>query len=387
MSSSQALVVTLDTLQSLARKLSLTSILRVAPKVGKALVCILFLLNIRSWPLVWHFRVFRPVYAIRLYHTWLRISGLVRSTAVKQKIEDQWLDSISPVGKHPLTMYVPYRSWASLDDSDFNGHLSNSSYPKILDSARFKAAVQMFPMFFRSGGWMALAATNFYFIREIPILSSYEIRSSLASWDQKWIYVMSRFVRKPSGKKKQKRIETKPISPEDSEVYSQTMSLRTPGPDGIPSNGTPAISDTPKINTTTEPDTQNALNAVAAGLVTEEPDGAILHTVAISQVCYKVGRITVPPSLVLGVNGFTGESGFSLSSPHPQWADAKNVMSIPNGGSPKKLKALFAGGWKDIPESERWWEQALGESVEAQRAKNLALIEGLRRGLENARSL
>jgi len=305
----------------------------------------------------------------------------------KMKMEDQWLDSISPVGAHPFSIIVPYKTWASLDDSDFNGHLSNSSYAKILDGARFKAAVKLFPRFFPPGGWLALAATHYHFVREIPILSSYEIRSSIAAWDQKWLYVMSKFVTKPDGKKTKKRIETRPTSRGDSEISVQTMPLRTPGPEGISSNGTPFASETPRSDLGAAPDTENALKAVAAGLAGEEPDGATLHTVVISQICFKMGRITVPPSLVFGFNGFTGTSGFSLSAPHPEWADAKKVMSKPHGGNPKKLKAFLAGGWRDIPEGERWWDQALGAEIEAQRVKNLIMIEGLRRGLENARAL
>lgn len=116
---------------------------------------------------------------------------------------------------------------AGLDESDFNGHLSNSSYAKVscgiifedqsplftqrktLDAARFKAALELFPMLFRAGGWIALAgefsasgialfdlilylATHYNFIREIPMLASYEIRMSTASWDQKWVrYLMN----------------------------------------------------------------------------------------------------------------------------------------------------------------------------------------------------
>ena len=41
--------------------------------------------------------------------------------------------------------------------SDFNAHLSNSSYPRVLDAARFRAAIRIAPTFFRAGGWMPLA--------------------------------------------------------------------------------------------------------------------------------------------------------------------------------------------------------------------------------------
>jgi len=281
-------------------------------------------------------------------------------------------------------MVVPYKTWASIDDSDFNGHLSNSSYAKTLDPARFKAAVEMFPMFFPTGGWMALAATHYHFIREIPMLSSYEVRTSLAAWDQKWLYIMSKVVCKSDGK--QRGVEHKSTSLADI-TSNQIVPLRTPGSEGISSTGTPLLSVTPNSQNTPAHDTENALNAVVAGLPVEEPDGATLHTIVISQLCFKVGRITVPPQLVLGANGFTGAEGYSVSSPHPEWDIARKQILKPYGGNLKKLKALFVGGWREIPEDERWWDHALGKAVEDQRLKNLAAIEGLRKGLEAARTI
>ncbi|KAF8957170.1 hypothetical protein BDZ97DRAFT_1847636 [Flammula alnicola] len=365
-----------ESLQELARKFTLTSFL---PKFGKLLVCLLFLVNIRSWPLVWHFRVFRTFFLRRFQYRWVMLRGLFKSREQKLLLEDRWLDSITPVGANPFTMVVPFTSWASLDDSDFNGHLSNSSYAKTLDSARFKAAVYMFPRFFPPGGWMPLAATHYHFVREIPILAAYEVRTSVAAWDQKWLYVMSKFVRKTDGKKK-KHEQKAPVSPptDNETTSSKIMVLRTPGPEGISSTSTPFLSVTPSTTNVPEADIDKALNAVAAGLAGEEPDGATLHTVVISQLT---------PALVLGVNGFTGAAGHSHASPHPEWTNAKAEMSKPVGGGLRKLRALFSGGWRDVPEGERWWDQALGEAVEAKRVKNLSLIEGLRRGLENARSL
>lgn len=165
------------------------------------------------------------------------------------------------------------------------------------------------------------------------------------------------------------------------------MPLRAPGPEVISSTSTPLLSVTPDPQSTQAHDTKKALNAVAAGLPSEEPDGATLHTIVISQLCFKVGRITVPPQLVLGVNGFTGAEGYSVASPHPEWASAREQMLKPYGGNLMKLKGLFVGGWREIPECERWWDHALGQAVETQRLRNLALIEGLRQGLEAARTL
>lgn len=196
---------------------------------------------------------------------------------------------------------------------------------------------------------------------------------------------MSKVVCKSKRKKKQ-RIEQKPTSPSEP-ISSHIMTLRTPGPEGITSTGVPSLSVTPEHHDTPALDTENALNAVVAGLSGEEPDGATLHTIVISQLCFKVGRITVPPQLVLGVNGFTGAEGYSIASPHPEWANARKQMLKPYGGNTKKLKGLLIGGWREVPEGDRWWDHALGETVEAQRLKNLALIEGLRKGLEAARAI
>ena len=199
------------------------------------------------------------------------------------------------------------------------------------------------------------------------------------------LYVVSKFVRKSDGKKKD--TATKPASPDTGEISSTSvMSLHTSAAEGISLTGTPFQTSTPG-DSTSPLDTETALKAVAAGLIGEESDGATLYTIVISQVCFKIGRITVPPGIVFAVNGFTGVSGHSLANPHPEWSEAERTMSGHLGGSSKKLKKFLAGGWKDIPESERWWDKSLGERIEAQRVKNISMITGLRKGLEKAREL
>lgn len=105
--------------------------------------------------------------------------------------KDKWLDLRQPIGRNPFTYPVcaPYKSWASPDESDYNMHLSNSSYAKTLDSVRVNCALECFLAFFRDGGWIALGGTNFNYIREIPIGAHYEVRSSIGSWDSKWVRI------------------------------------------------------------------------------------------------------------------------------------------------------------------------------------------------------
>jgi hypothetical protein len=62
-------------------------------------------------------------------------------------------------------------------------------------------------------------------------------------------------------------------------------------------------------------------------------------------------------------------------------------MSKPLGGSPKALQTFLKGGWRDIPEGERWWESALGGVVEEKRKMELEKVQHLAAGMDGVRSL
>lgn len=38
------------------------------------------------------------------------------------------------------------------------------------------------------------------------------------------------------------------------------------------------------------------------------------------------------------------------------------------------LKTFYAGGWRDVPEGERWWQDALGGEVEKKRVQGLKAL-------------
>jgi hypothetical protein len=192
---------------------------------------------------------------------------------------------------------------------------------------------------------------------------------------------MSKFVSRRAGGKKKDQGQKSSSLP-----IRQIGGLGTGESANTSVHATPA-NKTPVLKNVGQADTERSLHAVAVQLSGEEPDGATLHTIQITQICFKIGRITVPPGLVLAADGFTGFPGYSLANPHPQWAQAKRVMSRPMGGSPRKLRELMTGGWKNVPETERWWDQALGNAVEERRVKNLALMECLRNGMDGARTL
>lgn len=39
------------------------------------------------------------------------------------------------------------------------------------------------------GGRLAIAGTHYHYVKEIPILSSYSIKSNVICWDNKWVRV------------------------------------------------------------------------------------------------------------------------------------------------------------------------------------------------------
>ncbi|KAF9163912.1 hypothetical protein DFQ26_002025 [Actinomortierella ambigua] len=99
--------------------------------------------------------------------------------------------------KEPLTGILEphkYHSRVWFDDMDLNIHLSNSSYNKMLDYSRIELFCRLFP------GWrtrhifdMRLAQTVCFFKAEVPKFSKYTVTSRIFTWDDKWIWISSRF--------------------------------------------------------------------------------------------------------------------------------------------------------------------------------------------------
>lgn len=75
---------------------------------------------------------------------------------------------------------------ATIDECDFNGHLSNSSYAKRLDFARSEFAAQRFLRGAMDGAWVALGGTSFRYHKEIPMGGEYRVRMRIVGWDEKW---------------------------------------------------------------------------------------------------------------------------------------------------------------------------------------------------------
>ncbi|KAF9061012.1 hypothetical protein BDP27DRAFT_1429422 [Rhodocollybia butyracea] len=326
-------------------------------------MAILVLLNVRSFPGAWHCRVLWCVVKIRMRYAgaWLKAStryyyrSFLRSTLSCDRVygplgrvdmlhtgskesEDfsrvaemeEWLKSVTPIGEHLFEWEGRYKTWVGFDDSDFNMHMSNSSYPKILDFARTKASLDLFPHFLRVGGHVALSSTHFHFIKEIPIFTKFQLRLSIGAWDEKWCYIITRFITQD----------------------------RTSGTANCNRNSSSSsLTSLPRI----------LLNGL------ELESGITLHTIAVSRVCFKVGRITVPPAVVFCTNGMSmhpweivdcdrfgcGDrssieslshlSRFSQSNPPPSWINnTRYLIAKTYGGCERKLREFYIGGWRSV---------------------------------------
>ncbi|KAJ7744216.1 hypothetical protein B0H14DRAFT_3514721 [Mycena olivaceomarginata] len=324
--------------------------LRLAPTTTKYTAILLLLLNAGSFPLVWHARVFSSFLEQRLALLWHHITHFYLPKEKKRLALMAWYEGHLPIGVHPFRAEWAYTRRVGFEETDFNLHMSNSSYAKALDSARFRLALATFPSIFRTGGWVALAATHFHFIREIPMLSTYEVRTSIGAWDGKW----------------------------------------TPA--------TPLGAATPLAGNS---DSANGINGSHA-----TPELDAVSPIAVSQLCYKQGRISVPPALVLATNGFYAAPSSSSAMLTPVVGQSKVTYTMAGGrdvdpphwpavraatASMRELARLCAGGWRELPVGARWWENAFaareGERRErlvpfvGSEAKNKGVVDGGRSGL------
>ncbi|EJD06307.1 uncharacterized protein FOMMEDRAFT_16925 [Fomitiporia mediterranea MF3/22] len=350
-----------DFVANLLRGDASRSIVPFIPRPLRLLFLIVLILNCRSLPFVWHLRVFRPVLYIRLKRWFLSFSS--------KKTQEAWFDSLCPIGRSPFELKSVYTTWASLDESDYNIHLSNSSYAKVLDMLRLKYALSHMVTVFRDGCWLALGATSLRFMREIPMGTKYEVRMYFGSWDSKWIYAIARFV------SKKKPSSNNPVSSERLKGADQLLQLSSSSANlttvPFPQLHTPNGGESDVSGTTTPNPTLIASIAELKSLWSEAPDET-LHCVAMNEICVKRGRLTVPPALAIAAAG----CGVS----HDRWEALKKLRKG------KGMKELLEGGWKNVPEGERWWDEALHE-FEGERVKRLSILKGIREGLESTKLL
>ncbi|KAI5800389.1 hypothetical protein DFH27DRAFT_482585 [Peziza echinospora] len=146
--------------------------------LARLLGVLLVLVNLKSLPMLWHARFYSA-----LYHHLLRN-------------RDRY-----PTSAH-LFAPISTLSRPSLYECDVNMHKSNSTYFSDLDINRthliahlIKKSLQLRKARNERPMYVALAGVTALFRREIKPFEKYEMRSRVLSWDGKWLFVVSHFVK------------------------------------------------------------------------------------------------------------------------------------------------------------------------------------------------
>ena len=88
--------------------------------------------------------------------------------------------------------------------------------------------------------------------------------------------------------------------------------------------------------------------------------------------------MTVPPNLALWSSGF--------GVPKERWDEVKKYRlgkKERKEGEPS-MRELLGGKWRDVPEEERWWEDAM-KPFEEERMKRLGSVLKLREGIDGVK--
>ncbi|KUM61880.1 hypothetical protein ACN42_g5237 [Penicillium freii] len=175
----------------------------------------LLLTSVKSLPLMWHARLIVAV----LYHSVTKKSDVI--TAAKH-------------GGQGIFGYIVTSSRSPLYECDINGHKSDSTYFSDLDINR----IHLLTRLFKAAGDLSLRPTRkssksqkdrpkkmrvllggtcCTFRKEVKPYSAYEIHSRVLAWDEKWLYVVSYFVKPGSARKMPKIQASKADHPEKRE--------------------------------------------------------------------------------------------------------------------------------------------------------------------------
>ena len=165
---------------------------------------------------------------------------------------------------------------------------SNSTYFSDLDVARTHLICTLFSKGiekFRGGTAgivngkvssfaVALGAVSCTFHRELSPYEAYDMWTRILSWDEKWLYIVTHFVKK--GAK---------ISPKEFTLYPRQNS-KDNSPDASPSSGSLATSTRSSISGESSTRKRSGIAASALG-----------------KLVFKNGRVTIPPEVVLEASG------------------------------------------------------------------------------------
>ncbi|KAF7627644.1 hypothetical protein F9C07_2060008 [Aspergillus flavus] len=215
-------------------------------------------LSLKNLPFMWHFRFFG---ALAMGYLTRRRSGY----ALQQR---------------HIFLPAVVRSRSSATEGDFNIHKSNSTYITDLDVSRAHLSGLLFaPILLQIKSSvhcnLIVSAISCTFHREIKPFQRYEIWTRVASWDDKWIYMVTHFV------------DTSKSCPSCYVMQAHTSTnrkMRVPAPH-------------------------------------KKEHHEVVFASAVTRMVFKSGRLTVPPKRALEICGLlsapAAESPMATSCPGP----------------------------------------------------------------------
>ncbi|KAF8548000.1 hypothetical protein OG21DRAFT_1516772 [Imleria badia] len=331
-------------------------------RIAGTIVGLILFINARSLPLVWHINVLLPLGIVRCKYRILSFCHmlLLQPSATRHKAVVAQLESCCPVGANPFEFTVTCRSWAvSPDETDWFGQVDNYTYAKARDVALSKFGVAAWPTFVNAGGWAALSSTHYNFLQEIPRFAGYEMSSSIEAWDHKWVS------------------DWYPASTGLSSSLSSCIF-----PSSSKSEGPTVLDQRSTSESESSRSSQTSSSTFPTSSPKEKSDGTTLHCFTVSRLCFKIGHITVPPAIVMACEGFSRPpkvGSYSHDSPPPHWARPHALRNASD--SLDMYRQFLAGGWRDVPEGDRWWVEPLSGPAEERRRANLTRLAVVHRGL------
>ncbi|KAF2107870.1 hypothetical protein BDV96DRAFT_588302 [Lophiotrema nucula] len=229
--------------------------------VWQVLTFLLAIINIKVLPFAWHFRIAYGYFGHYYFHRRPLLS--------------------SPASLPMLFQPTVYTTSNPPGECDYNMHKSNSTYLTDLDVARgyhlYTLCRQGFDAYIASTKaenkglfYPALGGVTCTFKKEIKPWKQYEVWTRVLSWDEKWLYLVSHFVR--SGAVKPAVYSDRP--------WEQTKQRGTPRKSGVRVDDTKAKQEKEKD----------------AG----QPN---IYATALSKFVFKQGRRSVRPEDFLRVSG------------------------------------------------------------------------------------
>ncbi|TVY36219.1 Uncharacterized protein LOCC1_G006452 [Lachnellula occidentalis] len=251
--------------------------------IWRLLVVLLVLGNLKNIPLMWHLRI---VNAFRF-----------ACKSQRPKVPVTWEHIFQPL---ITTNHAP------IMEIDFNLHKSNSSYFSDLDVARTHLVCTLFSKgleHFRGGTaamngskeplfGLALGAVSCSFKRELKPYETYELWTRVLTWDEKWFYIVTHFVRKDK------------VVPNKYSLY--------------PQQGSSGAKDSKKSGSASITDDTLSNKAIVA--------------TALSKCVFKQGRKTVSPALMLKISGLLPVMSLD-ETPSPQLHGDRDQASLQSSRS------------------------------------------------------